>query len=617
MNTVFKFRDLPIGNKLAIAFILVTVIALASATSFYAYTTWQHEKEAARSELLAVANLIGANSTAALAFNDKTAAQETLATVVSVPGVVHAVLYNKDGEALARFDRTSQNSVNAPISSESQSDSIDIKVASDVVLDNTTVGNVVLYASLAPRLQELRDNVLSVIIASIASLAIALLIAWRLQQSITRPVSRLTSVMQRVSTSNDYTVRADIQQHDEIGMLADGINQMLKHVQQRDAQLEQHRHELESEVSRRTAALKDANEKLRSELEERNRIEAGLKEAHDALERHHRDFSLLSEMNDRLQVCHAVDEMRPVVAHYARKLFPNSGGALYVYNHSRSLVEPLVVWGDEPPSEDVFRQYDCWALRQGRVHTVDNPDTGLICPHCSDAIIGPYLCIPMIAYGDVMGVLHLTLAESEKLTSSLEQLVISASEHLALALANLQLREALQAQSVRDPLTGLFNRRYMQETLERELARTERMGTGLCVIMLDVDHFKNFNDTYGHEAGDLVLHEIGSYLQKAIRTEDIACRYGGEEILVIMPGIDTDNAYIRAEELRKGIKNISLQHKGQTLTGLSISLGVAIAPVNGNSADSLVDAADAALYKAKRAGRDQVMMASEQDLMNS
>lgn len=170
-----------------------------------------------------------------------------------------------------------------------------------------------------------------------------------------------------------------------------------------------HRHELELVVSKRTAALQEANQELTAELDERTRIEDGLKKAHQELERHHEEFQLLSEMNDRLQVCQTVDETRPIVAHYARTLFAGCSGALYDYNNSRSLVEPAVSWGDPPPIETVFRQDDCWALRQGRPHVVDDPETGLICLHAVNDVRRPYICVPMIAYGDVMGALHLNI----------------------------------------------------------------------------------------------------------------------------------------------------------------------------------------------------------------
>ncbi|MEX0828177.1 MAG: CHASE sensor domain-containing protein, partial [Haliea sp.] len=204
MKRIPRFRDLPIAQKLAVTFILTTVTALALATFFYAYTSWQHEKDTAKTELLAVANLIGTNSTAALAFDDATAAQESLSTLRTVPGILHGVLYDKNGEVLARFDRDSTGRDVGDIQGQQVNDAIDYQVSSPVELENDIIGKVVLYASLEPRIQQLLDNVIMVLLASVTSLTIALLVAWRLQKSITNPVSQLAEVMQRVTRNNDY-----------------------------------------------------------------------------------------------------------------------------------------------------------------------------------------------------------------------------------------------------------------------------------------------------------------------------------------------------------------------------------------------------------------------------
>jgi diguanylate cyclase (GGDEF)-like protein len=428
--------------------------------------------------------------------------------------------------------------------------------------------------------------------------------------------------MKRVSLDHDYSIRTNINQKDEVGVLASGIDEMLAQAGERDTALEKHRKELEEVVTHRTEALQAANEKLVEELSIREEAEKDLKHAHSELELHHYEFSLLSEMNDRLQVCHSIEETSPVVAHYMRKLFNGSSGGLYIFNSSRSLVEPIALWGESKPEVDMFKQDDCWALRQGHAHFVNDSDDDLICAHCEQDITGPYVCIPMIAYGDVMGVLHLRINTGTQLSPDLKsmegihQLAITTSEHLSLALANLQLREVLQMQSVRDPLTGLYNRRYMQESLEREIARCLRNKTMLGVIMLDIDFFKKFNDTYGHDVGDLVLNELGNFLKQMIRGEDVACRFGGEEFILILPGIDDANIKLRAEEIRKGVKDIQITNKGQKITGLAISLGVALYPQHGTTVDSLVIAADTALYEAKRKGRDQYVMAVQEHSSN-
>jgi diguanylate cyclase (GGDEF)-like protein len=190
-------------------------------------------------------------------------------------------------------------------------------------------------------------------------------------------------------------------------------------------------------------------------------------------------------------------------------------------------------------------------------------------------------------------------------------LALTVAEDLALALANLRLRETLRSQAIRDPLTGLFNRRYLEETMEREINRVKRQRTSLGVIMMDLDHFKQYNDTFGHSAGDELLSALGILLKSHIRGEDIACRYGGEEFLLILPGASMEIALERAESLRLAVKEIHLHYSG--LKPTTLSLGVAVYPDHGDNGLQLIQSADAALYRAKNAGRDRVVAAERPD----
>jgi diguanylate cyclase (GGDEF)-like protein len=171
------------------------------------------------------------------------------------------------------------------------------------------------------------------------------------------------------------------------------------------------------------------------------------------------------------------------------------------------------------------------------------------------------------------------------------------------------LREALRAQSTKDPLTGLYNRRYLQEMLDREIRRAIRSEQHLGVLMLDLDHFKKFNDTYGHEAGDAVLRETASFLVRSIRVEDFVCRYGGEEFVVVLPTADLRAAEARAERIRSKLRDLVVMHDGRSLGVITVSVGVAALPDHGMSEKELLQAADAALYRAKRGGRDRVVVA--------
>ncbi|HLE91270.1 MAG TPA: sensor domain-containing diguanylate cyclase [Anaerolineales bacterium] len=168
----------------------------------------------------------------------------------------------------------------------------------------------------------------------------------------------------------------------------------------------------------------------------------------------------------------------------------------------------------------------------------------------------------------------------------------------------------LREQSVRDHLTGLFNRRYMEETLERELLRASRKQLSLGIIMLDVDDFKRFNDTCGHAAGDAILHELGNLLLEHIRGEDIPSRYGGDEFLIVLPDASRAVTFERAELICEYAEQFHLQFEGQTLEAVTLSLGVAVFPENGSTSAAILKAADDALYRAKREGRGRVVVAN-------
>jgi diguanylate cyclase (GGDEF)-like protein/PAS domain S-box-containing protein len=351
-----------------------------------------------------------------------------------------------------------------------------------------------------------------------------------------------------------------------------------------------------SEQKMAQEALRAANEKLRawvSELEQRNR-----------------EMSLLGEMGELLQTCTTLDEAYGVVAHCAQQLFQGESGAVYVFRSARTLVEGVAVWGDTRADEAGFEPGECWALRRGRVHVVEEAGSGLRCPHVRRPDVRGYLCIPMMAQGEALGVLHLTARGQGRLPEPRRQFAQTVAESLALGLANLRLREALRSQAIRDPLTGLFNRRFMEEALEREVRRAARHLAPLSVIMLDLDRFKQLNDSLGHDAGDALLREMGVFLNSRIRSADIACRYGGEEITLILPDASLDAARARAEELREGVRRITVQDGDRTIGPLTVSAGVACFPLHGTTAEALLKAADEALYRAKGAGRDRVMVAA-------
>ena len=348
-------------------------------------------------------------------------------------------------------------------------------------------------------------------------------------------------------------------------------------------------------VSRDITERKQLELKLAEQNAERGRIIA-------KLERQSAEVTALSEMGALLQATGTEAEAFVLIGHYAMQLFTRSGG-LSVMAPSRNIVETVATWGEAalPPS---FAPTECWALRTGQSH-LSSVKGSVRCAHLG-AGERPAQCIPLVAQGETRGVVYLL---DEPRAEDSPAFLAAFTEHLSLALANIQLRETLRAQAIRDPLTGLFNRRYMDETLTREISRARRRDAPVSVVMIDLDHFKRFNDTYGHPAGDALLKHFAEVLRAAVRREDIACRYGGEEFAVILPEAPLDKARARAEEWRVAVERMTVS-EGETVIGpVSASLGVASFPAHGATGAEVLKVADLALYRAKKEGRNRVVMA--------
>jgi diguanylate cyclase (GGDEF)-like protein/PAS domain S-box-containing protein len=354
------------------------------------------------------------------------------------------------------------------------------------------------------------------------------------------------------------------------------------------------------------------------DITERKRWEEELQRANEQLkfmvqisEDRNQQMTMLNEMNECIQACQGSEDAYNAIVHFGPKLFSGCGGALYVLGKTKNLLELAATWEKLLPLEPVFLPDDCWALRRGRVHLVDDPHSGLLCHHVSSPLPVGSLCVPLMAQGEAMGILHLRRNNRDDSAplESIAPFAITAAESLALALANLKLRETLRRQAIRDDLTGLFNRRFIEETFERELHRVSRMGAPLGLAMLDLDHFKKFNQDLGRHAGDVLLRAVGNLILNRIREEDIACRYDGEEFLLIMPGASLEITVERVENLRQSVRHLHELDPSQSLNPITISAGVAIFPQNGASGKELILAADAALYQAKREGCDRVVVA--------
>jgi diguanylate cyclase (GGDEF)-like protein/PAS domain S-box-containing protein len=313
----------------------------------------------------------------------------------------------------------------------------------------------------------------------------------------------------------------------------------------------------------------------------------------------------LVTMNEFLQACLTIKEAQTALSSLLQPLFPNTHGAVYLMKNSKNLLEAIARWGIV--NNDTFEPHECWALRKGDLHLADPSTPGIYCSHV-DRLVShqPTLCIPMIARSNTLGMIYLRFDTPEPIGELIQELSKTVAQNIAMSFASLELQEQLRYQSLRDPLTRLYNRRYLEESLGKELDRAQRKQQFIGIIMIDIDHFKNFNDTYGHSVGDLVLKEVGNYLLSQIRQYDLACRYGGEELVIVMPDTTIGDTVMRAEEIRVGIKQLNLKYDEQEIESITVSIGVSCFPDDGITSEQLIQAADKALYQAKEEGRDRV-----------
>jgi diguanylate cyclase (GGDEF)-like protein len=323
----------------------------------------------------------------------------------------------------------------------------------------------------------------------------------------------------------------------------------------------------------------------------------------------------LFAMTDMLQSAESHEDAGQILEATARNLLPEFRGGLYIFNNSNDRLDLVRHW---PTDEDcspapALAPGNCWAIKRNKPH-INDPHAGTLCCLHNNGVMST-LELPMIARGKVHGLLMLAIAgpDGTKRLGAIKRLGRALADSVSLALANIALQDKLRTQSLRDPLTGLYNRRYMEDALERYLSMAERDGNHTAVLMIDLDHFKALNDTYGHAKGDAVLREVAMQLVSALRPADVVARYGGEELLVILPGCGLEDALLRAELLRARIESLSTVHD----TPITASFGVAATPDCATTMTDLVARADAALYDAKQAGRNRVAAAARRMGMDS
>ncbi|USI74938.1 diguanylate cyclase [Sphingomonas morindae] len=352
--------------------------------------------------------------------------------------------------------------------------------------------------------------------------------------------------------------------------------------------------------------LAEALEKQHRSEEDLSTINQELLSRSHLLEARSEVAEYLGDMMRRLQASRSDAEFAKVIERFVPLALPDTTGAVYTHNNSRNQLVRAAAWGSASDLPDTIAPDACWAMRLGQSHAQSPFAPDVDCAHAEGR--EAYHCEPLLAGGELIGILHI----AGEVDGADEYRLQALSETLSSALMNYRLQRNLREQTIRDAMTGLFNRRYLEEALAIEIARAARARTPLTVVMCDVDHFKRFNDEFGHEAGDHVLRMVAEQMRAHFRDGDILCRYGGEEFTIIAPGVTPEILATRIEKLRLAISKLSLRHGGQSLGPTSMSFGVAAhAGETQGEGSGLLQAADEALYRAKRAGRNRMVIAGQ------
>lgn len=328
------------------------------------------------------------------------------------------------------------------------------------------------------------------------------------------------------------------------------------------------------------------------------------------------EISLLRQLSEGMQTCLTTTQAFQLILKYVKRLLPNSAGILYFVNKSHTELIHALHWGMNDIKTFSFQPSECHALKNGKAHVVINKNLDLQCNHVKklNDQHPPLICMPLTAQGKMIGVIYISnkLPKQKKLLNEILLLTGSLCEQIAIGISNILLREKFRDQSLHDALTGLYNRRYLDQTLPAEFIKVAQQQEPLSILMLDIDLFKNTNDRYGHDAGDAVLVALSRLLRSHIRTQDFmrnhdfVCRYGGEEFIMILSGAGKSAALEKAEKILHATRTMVIKHKNIEITNITISIGLAVYPENGHDPESLIKAADIALYYAKNNGRNRI-----------
>jgi diguanylate cyclase (GGDEF)-like protein len=368
-------------------------------------------------------------------------------------------------------------------------------------------------------------------------------------------------------------------------------------------------------------AVHDIRTRITSIAAQREAMNDEMTTTISALNEQNRSTSILGNLVEMLNFCDVIEEAFEVFDYTAREIF-DVGGSICFMNPLSQQLEMKCSWLDYGRDDSPFLPELCRALRQGQPYESNNDNPP--CDHLRDSRFPHTLCQPLLIQRDVIGVLTVAIPDDRDAarpevrdSATTRHYARLLGDQISIWMANFTLRESLRALSIRDPLTNLFNRRFMIETLQREMSITNRSNDETSIIQIDIDHFKSFNDSFGHEVGDSVLRCVADVMLGLFRESDVPCRSGGEEFTLILPRCSWDIAYARAVELQHRVADmrIPVPSNQPPLRPPTLSIGIATSPEHGVTGDELLRGADVALYSAKAAGRNQVVRALPVDLL--
>ncbi|EOU9538133.1 diguanylate cyclase [Cronobacter dublinensis] len=410
----------------------------------------------------------------------------------------------------------------------------------------------------------MRLRTLSEIMVGLTALLFLFVLGFILKRRILRPVVKLSDVVNRLATQ-DYDVEAPLlQQVDEIGDMAQAIH------------------------------IFRENGLARQRLEQE-------RDADWAIRR------LLSRMTQRLQGSESRHDIIELTRLFAPQIAPGLAGRLYVLDTRDNLMTCVARWLEVSGGDAAFTPDECWALRRGQMHSPGRDLVDIPCKHLSAVAATKAICVPLIAQNETIGLLSF-----EKINEDREPPYVYLelmAETLALALANQKLRDELIEKAMYDPLTGMRNRYHLEEALHACISQAEASGSPVSCLMIDIDYFKTLNDQYGHDAGDTALKEITRAIRATLSDTAQAFRYGGEEFLVLLPGMAEAQAHALATRIMHQVSGLSLRDNGQEIGPVSVSIGLATWPDHARR-ENLVKNADIALYLAKEMGRSRIVVAN-------